>query len=159
GSGYRDKEDGMKHCLTMLALALGLAPAAAGAQGADAAQGYPNHPVRLITGSPGSTADIAARFVAQKLTERWGQQIVVDNRPGVGGVIGAEIAAHSVPDGHTLFVGHIGTHAAAQFLYRKLPYDPLRDFAPISLMTNSGIAIVVNSTVPAANLKDFVAYA
>jgi tripartite-type tricarboxylate transporter receptor subunit TctC len=143
----------------MLLLALTFAPSPASAQGADPAQGYPNHPVRLITGSPGSTADIAARFVAQKLTERWNQQIVVDNRPGAGGIIGAEIAARSVADGYTLFVGHIGTHAAAQFLFSKLSYDPVRDFAPISLMTNSGIALVVHAGVPAGNLKDFVAFA
>src|SRR5262249_56211205 len=70
-----------------------------------------------------------------------------------------EIAANAVPDGYTLFVGHIGTHAAAQFLFKKHAYDPVRDFAPISLMTNSGIALVVHSSVPAANVKEFVAYA
>ena len=147
--------------MAMLVLACSFMPAPAGAAapGADPAQDYPNHPVRLITGSPGSTSDISARFVAQKLTKRWGQQVVVDNRPGVGGIIGAEIAANAVPDGYTLFVGHIGTHAAAQFLFKKLAYDPVRDFAPISLMTNSGIALVVHSSVPAANLKEFIAYA
>src|SRR5262245_17888228 len=127
--------------------------------GADVSASYPNRPVRLITGSPGSTSDIAARFVGQKLSERWGQQVVVDNRPGVGGIIGAEIAANAVPDGYTLFVGHIGTHAAAQFLFKKLAYDPVRDFAPISLMTNSGIALVIHAAVPAANVKEFIAYA
>ncbi|HKA43855.1 MAG TPA: tripartite tricarboxylate transporter substrate binding protein [Burkholderiales bacterium] len=143
----------------ILAIMWAPAVAAATGAGANAVQDYPNHPVRLITGSPGSTSDIAARFVGQKLSERWGQQVVVDNRPGVGGIIGAEIAANAVPDGYTLFVGHIGTHAAAQFLFKKLAYDPVRDFAPISLMTNSGIALVVHSSVPAANVKEFVAYA
>src|SRR5215813_12872376 len=137
-------------------LALGLAPAV---QGADPAQGYPDHPVRLITGSPGSTADLSARFIAQKLFERWGQQVVVDNRPGAGGIIGAEIAARAAPDGYTLVVGHIGTHASPQFLFARLAYDPVRDFAPISLMTDSGIALVVNATLLAASLKEFVAYA
>ena len=126
---------------------------------ADPAQSYPNHPVRLITGSPGSTSDISARFVAQKLAERWGHQVVVDNRPGAGGIIGAEIAARSAPDGYTLFVGHIGTHASPQFLLAKLAYDPVRDFTPISMMTDSGIALVVNAALPAANLKEFVAHA
>src|SRR5262245_45691947 len=102
------------------------------AHGADPAKPYPDHPVRLITGSPGSTADISARFIAHKLSERWGQQIVVDNRPGAGGIIGAEIAARSAPDGYTLVVGHIGTHASPQFLFAKLAYDPVKDFAPIS---------------------------
>ena len=120
---------------------------------------YPTRPVRLITGSPGSTSDISARFVAQKLSERWGQQVVVDNRPGAGGIIGTEIGAAAAPDGYTLTVGHIGTHASAQFLFKKLAYDPVRDFAPITLMTNSGIALAVHPSVPAKDLKEFVAYA
>jgi tripartite-type tricarboxylate transporter receptor subunit TctC len=123
------------------------------------AQEYPTHPVRLITGSPGSTSDFSARFVAQKLAERWGQQVVVDNRPGAGGIIGAEIGAMAAPDGYTLTVGHIGTHAAAQFLFKKLPYDPVKDFAPITLMTNSGIALAVHPSIPAKDLKEFIALA
>jgi tripartite-type tricarboxylate transporter receptor subunit TctC len=141
------------------ALVLAVTPALAAAQGVDPAQNYPNRPVRMITGSPGSTSDIAARFVAQKLSERWGQQVVVDNRPGAGGIIGSEIGAKAAPDGYTLTVGHIGTHASAQFLFKKLAYDPVKDFAPISLMTNSGIALVINASMPAGNLKEFVAYA
>jgi tripartite-type tricarboxylate transporter receptor subunit TctC len=141
------------------AFAVALAPAVVAAQATDPARSYPDHPVRLITGSPGSTADISARFIAQKLFERWGQQVVVDNRPGAGGIIGAEIAARSAPDGYTLFVGHIGTHASPQFLFARLAYDPVRDFTPISMMTDSGIALVVNASLPAANLKEFVAYA
>jgi tripartite-type tricarboxylate transporter receptor subunit TctC len=144
---------------TALMMVLSLAAGSAAAQGADPAQNFPNRPVRIITGSPGSTSDFVARFVAQKLLERWGQQVVVDNRAGAGGIIGAEIAARAVPDGYTLFVGQIGTHASPQFLYKKLAYDPVRDFAPISLMTDSGIALVVNATLPVANLKEFVAYA
>ncbi|MGH8742517.1 MAG: Bug family tripartite tricarboxylate transporter substrate binding protein, partial [Burkholderiales bacterium] len=85
-------------------------------------QEYPTRPVRVIAGSPGSTSDFAARFVAQKLSERWGHQVVVDNRPGAGGIIGTEIGAHAAPDGYTLTVGHIGTHASAQHLFKKLPY-------------------------------------
>ena len=124
-----------------------------------AAQEYPTRPVRLIAGSPGRTSDFSARFVAQKLSERWGQQVIVDNRPGAGGVIGTEIGAHAAPDGHTLTVGHIGTHASAQFLLKKLPYDPIKDFEPITLMTNSGIALAVHPSVPAKDLKEFIAYA
>lgn len=131
----------------------------ASAWAADPAANYPNRPVRLITGSPGSTSDISARFVAQKLSERWGHQVVVDNRPGAGGIIGAEIGAKAAPDGYTLTVGQIGTHASAQFLFKKLAYDPVKDFAPISLMTNSGIALAVNPSLPARDLKAFVAYA
>ena len=133
--------------------------ASTAALSADPAQNYPNRPIRLITGSPGSTSDISARFVAQKLSDLWHQQVVVDNRPGAGGIIGGEIAATANPDGYTLFVGQIGTHASPQFLFKKLAYDPVKDFTPISLMTNSGIALVVNASVPANNLKEFVAYA
>ena len=135
--------------------ALCIAVASAGAMSQD----YPTRPVRLITGSPGSTSDISARFIAQKLSERWGQQVVVDNRPGAGGIIGAEIGAVAAPDGHTLTVGHIGTHASAQFLFKKLPYDPVKDFAPLSLMTNSGIALAVHPSIPARDLREFVAFA
>ena len=124
-----------------------------------ATEAYPTRPVRLITGSPGSTSDISARFIAQKLGERWGQQVVVDNRPGAGGIIGAEIAARAVPDGYTLFNGQIGTHASPQFLFKKLAYDPIKDFAPIGQLTTSGIALVVNQQVPSRDLKEFVAYA
>ena len=138
-------------------LAFLLFASAAGA--ADPATNYPTRPVRLITGSPGSTSDISARFVAQKLSERWGQQVVVDNRPGAGGIIGAEIGAKAAPDGYTLIVGHIGTHASAQFLFKTLAYDPIKDFAAITLMTNSGIALAVHPSVPAKDLKTFVAHA
>ena len=142
--------------LTAVAALTALLPAA---KGADPARDYPNRPVRIITGSPGSTSDIVPRFVGQRLAERWGQQIVIDNRPGAGGIIGTEIGANAAPDGYTLTVGHIGTHASAQFLFKNLRYDPVKDFAPISLLSVSGIALVVNASVPANNLKDFVAYA
>lgn len=145
-----------KYYLTALAALMALPPAA---KAADPARDYPNRPVRIITGSPGSTSDIVPRFVGQRLAERWGQQIVIDNRPGAGGIIGTEIGAHAAPDGYTLTVGHIGTHASAQFLFKNLRYDPVKDFAPISLLSVSGIALVVNASVPANNLKDFVAYA
>jgi tripartite-type tricarboxylate transporter receptor subunit TctC len=128
----------------------------AAAQPADT---FPIKPVRLITGSPGSTSDISARFIAQKLAERWGQQVVVDNRAGAGGIVGAEIAARAAPDGYTVFNGHIGTHASPQFLFRKLSYDPVRDFVPITQLTVSGIALVINAAVPATTLKEFVALA
>jgi tripartite-type tricarboxylate transporter receptor subunit TctC len=121
-------------------------------------QEYPTRPIRIITGSPGSTSDISARFMAQKFTERWSQQAVVDNRPGAGGIIGVEIASKSAPDGHTLVIGHVGTHASAPSLFKNLAYDPVRDFAPLSNIVNVGILLVVHPSVPAASLKEFVAY-
>ncbi len=144
----------------LVAVAIGSgASAALAAPAGDPAQNFPNRPVRMITGSPGSTSDFAARFTAQRLSERWGQQVVVDNRPGAGGIIGGEIAARAAPDGYTLFVGHIGTHASAQFLFKNLAYDPVKDFSPISLMSNSGITLAVHPSVAAKDLKEFVVYA
>jgi tripartite-type tricarboxylate transporter receptor subunit TctC len=128
-------------------------------QAADATAAYPIKPVRLISGSPGSTADITARLIGQKLGERWGQQVVVDNRGGAGGMVGAEIAARAAPDGYTLINGQLGTHASPQFLFRKLSYDPVKDFTPITQLTVSGIALVINTSVPAKDLKEFVALA
>lgn len=119
---------------------------------------YPNRPIRVITGSPGSTSDLSARFVAQKLTERWGQQAVVDNRPGAGGIIGVEIGARAAPDGYTLIVGHVGTHASAQMLHKNLGYDPIKDFEPISNLVNVAVVFVVHPSVAANTLKDFVAF-
>ena len=120
---------------------------------------YPIRPIRIITGSPGSTADLSARFVAQKFGERWGQQGVVDNRPGAGGIIGVEIASRSAPDGYTLVIGHVGTHASAPALYKNLKYDPIKDFEPISNLVNVAIVLVVHPSVPGNTLKEFVAAA
>jgi len=141
--------------MRLLAAILAVVPALALAQPKD---GYPNRPIRVITGSPGSTSDLAARFVAQKLTERWGQQVVVDNRPGAGGIIGVEIGARAAPDGYTLIVGHVGTHASAQVLHKNLGYDPIRDFEPISNLVNVAIVFVVHPSMQSNNLKDFIAY-
>ncbi len=140
------------------AITVTLVPGAV-AQAADPAQAYPNRPVRLISGSPGSTADITARFIAQKLSERWGHQVVVDNRAGAGGIIGGEILAKAAPDGHTLSVNGINSQVSAPLLFKHIPFDSVKDFAPISLLTNSGLVLVVTPTVPADNLRQFVAYA
>jgi tripartite-type tricarboxylate transporter receptor subunit TctC len=126
------------------------------ARAADTA--YPQRPVRMVSGSVGSTADLTARFIAQKLGECWAYQVVVDNRSGAGGIIAAEMVARSAPDGHTLYVSGISTQVSAPLLFKNVPFDPVRDFAPISLLTNSGLVLVVIPAVPANNLKDFVAY-
>ena len=125
--------------------------------GADAAAGYPGRPVRIITGSVGSTSDQIARFTAHKLTERWGQQFIVDNRAGAGGTIGTEIAAKSAPDGYTLTIGHAGTHVSAVSLFKNLPYDPLKDFAPISLLMKGVTVLVAHPSVPVNSVQELIA--
>jgi tripartite-type tricarboxylate transporter receptor subunit TctC len=128
-----------------------------GAQAAEST--FPNRPVRLIAGSPGSTADLSGRYIAQKLSERWGRQVVVDNRGSAGGIVGGEIVAKAPPDGHTLFVSGINTQVSAPLLFKNVPFDPEKDFAPISLLTNSGLVLVVTPGVAAGNIKEFIAYA
>ncbi|CAN1539989.1 PBP2_Bug27 domain containing protein [Burkholderiaceae bacterium] len=121
---------------------------------------YPNKPIRLIIGfPPGGSTDIVGRIVAQKLGERLGQTIVVENRPGAGGTIGAELAAKAAPDGYTLTIGTTSTHAVAAGAYSKLPYDPVKGFAPISLVATTPYLLVVNPKVPANNLAELVALA
>lgn len=146
-----------RSALSVFAIALLLGPLQTGA--ADGEPRYPNRPVRLITGSTGGASDFVARLLAQKLGERWDHQVVVDNRAGLAGTVGTAIAAKSAPDGYTLAIGLTGTHAAPQFLYKTLPYDPARDFTPVSLLSNAGIALVVHDSVPARNAAEFLAYA
>ena len=123
------------------------------------AQSYPAKPVRLIAASsPGSAVDIVARIVAQKLTEQLGQQLIVDNRAGAGGNLGAEIAAKAAPDGYTLFMG-TPAHAINTGLYRKLNYDLTRDFAPVSLVTTGQYVIIVHPSLPAKSVTELIALA
>ncbi len=123
------------------------------------AQSYPAKPVRLIAASsPGSAVDIVARIVAQKLTEQLGQQLIVDNRAGAGGNLGAEIAAKAAPDGYTLFMG-TPAHAINTGLYRKLDYDLTRDFAPVSLVTTGQYVIIVHPSLPAKSVTELIALA
>lgn len=91
--------------------------------------------------------------MAQKLNERWGHQVVVDNRAGAGGIIGGEIVANAAPDGHTLYVSGISTQISAPFLFKNMPFDPAHDFAPISLLTNSGFVLAVTLWLPVGKLK------
>jgi len=142
-----------------LALALALVGTFSLAFAADPIANFPNRPMRIITGSVGSTSDLSARIVGQRFGERLGYQAVVDNRSGAGGIIGNEICAKSAPDGHTLCIGHVGTHASAPSTFKNLQYDPLRDFQPISNIVNVGIVLVVHPSVPANTLKELVAYA
>ena len=122
--------------------------------------GYPTKPVRLIVAfPPGGSTDIIGRLVGQKLSERLGQQVIIDNRGGAGGTIGTEIAARSTPDGYTLTMGTTSTHVIAPAAYANLKYDPIKDFAPITLVATTPYLLVLNTGVKAANLKEFIALA
>jgi tripartite-type tricarboxylate transporter receptor subunit TctC len=131
------------------------------ARGAAAAEErYPSHPIRaLVPFAPGGATDIMARAISAKLSERLGQQVVVDNRAGAGGNIAALIAARSAPDGHTLFFGTISTLATNVSTFRKLPYDPLTDFAPVTLTAVSPMFLVTHPSVPASSYNELVALA
>ncbi|MBI3069172.1 MAG: tripartite tricarboxylate transporter substrate binding protein, partial [Betaproteobacteria bacterium] len=124
-----------------------------------AAQDYPTKPIRLIVPfAPGGGNDLIARVIGQKLTARWGQQIVVDNRPGAGGNIAAEITANSAPDGYTVFQFNIA-NAIAKSVYKKLAYDPVGDFAAVTQMASSAFFLVVHPSVPASTVKELIALA
>ena len=125
--------------------------------GAALAQPYPSKPIRLIVPfTPGGSTDILARAIGQKLAEALGQQVVIENRPGAGGAIGAEAAARAAPDGYTLLMGHIGTLAVNPSLYPKLNYDPLRSFAPVAWVARVTNVLVVNPAVPAQTVQELV---
>lgn len=141
------------HCAGFLLISLWLAVLAQ-------AQDYPAKPIRLIVPfAAGGPMDIMSRAIGEKLTTNLGQQVVVDNRGGAGGGIGTEIAAHAAPDGYTLLTGHIGTHAINVSLYTRLGYDPVRDFAPITLIATLPLALVVNASVPTRSVRELIALA
>jgi tripartite-type tricarboxylate transporter receptor subunit TctC len=126
---------------------------------AGAAQTYPDKPIRLITPfPPGGPVDVMARFVAQQLSVSVGQ-VIVDNRPGAGGTIGAKVAAGAEPDGYTLFLGSSTTLAAASALYKNIGYDPVKSFAPIALISSVPFALVVAPSLPVKSVAELVAYA
>ncbi len=125
-----------------------------------ASQGFPNRPVRVVVPFPaGGTTDLIARAVSQKLTESTGQPFVVDNRPGAGGNIGSELVAKSPPDGYTLLMGTVGTHAINPGLYPKMPYDHVRDFTPVILVAGVPNVLVVNPSLPVNSVQELIAYA
>ncbi len=143
----------------LLCLAAFAAPAAERAAN-DPAAAYPSRPIRIIiTVVPGGGADVTSRAIAAKLTEAWGQQAIVDNRPGGNGVVGMDIAKHSTPDGHTLVLGTIGPVAVNPSLYSKLPYDPVKDYEPITRAVSALNVLVVHPSVPAKSVKELIAHA
>ena len=125
-----------------------------------AAQQYPAKPIRVVVGAAaGGGVDTITRVVGQNLTERWGQPVVVENRPGAGGAVAGEIVAKSAPDGHTLVLASSGTVTVAPSLYTKMPYDPVKELSPIALLSYVPIVLVVNPANPAKTVKDFIALA
>src|SRR5688500_3465102 len=124
------------------------------------AQQYPSKPIRMIVPfAAGGILDIVARAVGERLGVSLGQQMVVDNRGGAAGAIGSEIAARSAPDGYTLLTGHLGTHGINPGLYPKLGYDPVKDFAPITLCATFPLGLFVHPSVPAQSVQDLIALA
>jgi len=127
---------------------------------AQAQSPYPSKPIRLIVPfTPGGSTDILARSIGQELTKAWGQSVIVDNVPGAGGSIGADKAAKAPADGYTLLMGHIGTLAVNPSLYPKLPYIPVKDFAPVAWVARVPNILVVHTAVPAKSVQDLIAYA
>lgn len=144
----------LKQALAMTTMALGMA-ASAYAQAP-----FPNHPVHLIIPfPPGGGTDILARPLAQKLSQRWGQSVIVENRAGAGGNIGTEYAARAPADGYTLVLGTVGTHAINQSLYSHLPYDATRDFTAITMVASTPNILVVNPKVPVDSVQSLIALA
>ena len=121
---------------------------------------YPVKPIRIIVAyTPAGTTDILARAIGQKFTEAWKQPVIVENRPGANGNIGTEVAAKAPPDGYTLLMGTAGTHGVNPGLYPKLPYDAVKDFAPISLTAVVPNILVVTNALPVKNVQELIAYA
>ena len=125
-----------------------------------AAQGYPNKPVRMVVGfPPGGGTDIVARVISQKLSEWWGQAVAVENRPGATGTIGADVVAKSAPDGYTLLMGHVNSHGIAPNLFKKMPYDPIRDFAAVAYVGYVPNVLALHPSVPARSVKELIVLA
>lgn len=143
---------------TLAACLVALAGAVIG--GGAFGQSFPSKPVRIIVAfPPGGGVDIVARAMGPKLTEIWHQPIVVENRPGASGVIGTEVAARAAPDGHTMFLGTLGNLTANQYLYAKMPVDPIRDLAPVTQVVDVHFVMIAHPSLPARNVKELIALA
>jgi len=140
--------------------ALALALTGFAAAGSAAAQAFPAKPVRIIVPqTPGGASDALARIVGQKLSERWGQPVVVENKPGAGGNVGTDYVAKSPADGYTLLMSYVGTQAINGSLYKSLPYDPYKDFAPVATLATVPFALVVNQNFPPRSVAELVTHA
>ena len=128
--------------------------------GGTLAQDYPSRPIRMVVGfPPGGGTDVMARLVTPKMTEAWGQQVVIDNRAGATGIIGTDLVAKAAPDGYTLLMGHVATNAIAWSLFAKLPFDPAQDFAPITRVSSVPHLLVVHPSLDVRTVKDLIALA
>ena len=144
--------------LRSLAAVLGVVLLAFGTSAS--AQQYPNRPIRFVVPfAPGGSTDTLARTIGQKLTEALQQQVVVDNRSGANGNIGMEIVAHAAPDGYTILLGYIANLGIGPGLYAKLPFDPVRDYAPITQLASSPNILAVHPSLPVKSLRELIAYA
>ena len=149
----------MKHAAHLF-LILVLSCTSAGVAAADAAADYPNRPIRfIIPFVAGGPSDVIARLLGMKLTESWGQTVVVDNRGSAGGILGFELAAKAPADGYTLLLANGAGITINPSVYRKLPYDPEHDFQPITQVTSGAYFMVIPPSVPAQSVKEFIALA
>jgi tripartite-type tricarboxylate transporter receptor subunit TctC len=146
----------MKTLTQHLALAA-LALAAAGGAQAQAAA-YPSKPIHIVvTFTTGGAPDILARLIGERLQASWGQSVIIDNKPGAGGNTGADSVAKAAPDGYTVVLGTVGTHSINGALYKKMPYDMVKDFSPVTLLATTPNMLVIHPDVPAKTLKEFIA--
>jgi tripartite-type tricarboxylate transporter receptor subunit TctC len=153
-------EAGMSRVNLLAALIVFSVAGAANVYAQNAPRSYPDRPIRIIvTFPPGGPTDIIARSVGQKLAEAWGQPVVVDNRAGAGGNIGTDLAANSAPDGYTLLLSNFGPLAISPFVYSKLPYDPVKDLAPVTLAATAWFFVVTHPAVAATSIKELIALA
>ena len=142
------------------AVAAGLSLTLLGVHATVQAQSYPVRPIRIVVPfPPGGTSDILARSIGQKLAEEWGQQVLTDNRPGAAGNIASEHVARSKPDGYTLYINTVGTHAINPAIYTKLAFDPVADFTPVTNLVNLPSVLLVHPSVPVHSVKELIALA
>jgi len=149
----------LKRLMPVIAMTVaGLCAAGQAQAQAQAASNYPNKPIHIIvTFTSGGAPDILARLIGEKLNAAWGQPVIVDNKPGAGGNIGADFVAKGAPDGYNLVLGTVGTHSINGALYQNMPYDMVKDFTPVTLLASTPNMLVINNDVPAKNLTEFMA--